>query len=130
MKSWACAAGMLVTMLAAMLGVSRADTIRLKDGTVISAINNVTEKDGQVHYTAGGVPHSVPKSSVSGIEHGDRLRPGALGITIGTSKSRSIRRLRTPVLAVRSPGLSPALSPRSRTASSPRRCPGRRRCAA
>lgn len=77
MKSWACAA----LMLAAMLGVSRADTLHLKDGTVVSAVN-VTQKDGQVHYTAGGVQHSLPQSSVSSIEHGD-----GLGITIGTSKN-------------------------------------------
>jgi len=95
MKSWACAAGMrvmvraamLATMLAAMLGAGRADTIHLKDGTVISAIKNVTEKDGQVQYTAGGVPHSVPKSSVSSIEHGDSPQTDTLGLTIGTSQS-------------------------------------------
>lgn len=77
MKSWAGAA----LMLAAMLGTGRADTIHLKDGTVISAVN-VTEKAGQVQYTADGVQRSVPKSSVSSIEHGD-----GLGITIGTSKN-------------------------------------------
>ena len=77
MKNWACAA----LMLATMLGASRADTIHLKDGTVISA-TNVAEKDGQVQYTTGGAQHSVPKSSVSRFEHGD-----SLGLTIGTSKN-------------------------------------------
>jgi tetratricopeptide (TPR) repeat protein len=77
MKSWACAACMLMTLL----GTSRADTIHLKDGTSVSA-TNITEKDGQVQYSAGGAQHSVPKSSVSSIEHGE-----SFGLTIGTSKN-------------------------------------------
>lgn len=77
MKSWVCAAFMLGTML----GICPADTIHLKDGTIISSAN-VTEKDGQVQYTVDGTTRSIPKSSVAGIEPGD-----ALGISIGTSSN-------------------------------------------
>jgi len=74
--------GMCVALvLASLLATGRAGTIHLKDGTVISA-SNVTEKDGQVQYTAGGAQHSVAKSSVSSIEHDDNF-----GISIGTSKN-------------------------------------------
>src|ERR1039457_2966151 len=81
MKFWVCAALMLGTMLGTMLGKCWADTIHLKDGTTLSA-DNVTEKDGQIQYTVGGTQYSIPKSSVSSIDHGN-----AFGISVGTSKS-------------------------------------------
>ena len=77
MKFWVCAA----LMLGMMLGKCWADTIHLKDGTTLSA-DNVTEKDGQIQYTVGGTQYSIPKSSVSSIDHGN-----AFGISVGTSKS-------------------------------------------
>jgi tetratricopeptide (TPR) repeat protein len=77
MKTWLCAAMLLGTIL----GICRADAIHLKDGTTITA-DKVAEKDGQVAYTVGGTQYSVPKSSVSGIEHGSTF-----GISVGTSKS-------------------------------------------
>ena len=68
-------------MLLTMLGFCLAESIYLKNGTMITA-DKVTEKDGQVDYTIGGTRYSVPKSSVSSIEHS-----ATIGISIGTSKS-------------------------------------------
>jgi tetratricopeptide (TPR) repeat protein len=68
-------------MLLTMLGFCRAESIRLKNGTMITA-DKVNEKDGKVDYTIGGTSYSVPKSTVSSIEHS-----ATIGISIGTSKS-------------------------------------------
>jgi len=65
-----------------MLGICRADTIHLKDGKVVLSAGNINEKDGQLQFTVGGTQYSIPKSSVSSIEHGN-----ASGVSIGTSKS-------------------------------------------
>jgi hypothetical protein len=77
MKSWLYAA----FILPAMLGICRADAIHLKDGTTIAA-DKVTDKAGEVEYTAGGVQHSVPRSSVTSIDRADPF-----GLSIGTAKS-------------------------------------------
>jgi tetratricopeptide (TPR) repeat protein len=68
-------------MIGAMLGICRAEAIHLNDGTTISA-EKVTEKDGQIQYIVGSTQYSIPKSSVSSIDHG-----ATFSISIGTSKS-------------------------------------------
>jgi tetratricopeptide (TPR) repeat protein len=77
MKAWICTA----LTLGLMLEICRADAIHLKNGTTISA-DKIVEKNDRVEYTVGGTAYSVPKSSVSSIDHGT-----AFGISIGTSKS-------------------------------------------
>ncbi len=77
MKPWVCAAFLMGTML----GICQAEAIRLQNGTTIS-VDKVTEKNGQIQYTVGGTQYSIPKSSVSSIDHGTPF-----SISIGTSKS-------------------------------------------
>jgi tetratricopeptide (TPR) repeat protein len=77
MRPWVC----VPFLLAATLGICRAESIHLKNGTSISA-DRVVERDGQVEYTVGGTHYSIPKSSVSSIE-----QDTTIGISVGTSKS-------------------------------------------
>ncbi len=64
-----------------VLGAGWADSIHLKNGTTISA-DKATERADQVEYSIGATHYSVPKSSVSSIEHGSTF-----GFSVGTSKS-------------------------------------------
>ena len=108
MKAWICAA----LMIGSMLGICRADAIHLGNGTTIS-VDKVTENDGQVRYTIGGTQYSIPKSSVSSIDHGTTF-----GISIGTSKSGLIAP--TGPAGPSLPGASVKVTHREITATLPR----------
>jgi len=93
MRQFICSA----LLIAFMLGIAHADSIHLKNGTIISA-DKTTEKADQVEYSIGATHYSIPKSSVSSIEHGTTF-----GFSVGTSKSGLIA---PPVVS--GPSVSPA----------------------
>lgn len=64
-----------------LLGIGRADSIHLKNGTTISC-DKATEKADQVEYNIGATHYSIPKASVRSIETGKTF-----GFSVGTSKS-------------------------------------------
>jgi tetratricopeptide (TPR) repeat protein len=56
-----------------------ADTIRLKNGTAITA-DRVTEQGDQVFYVLGATTYSIPRASVERIEPS-----GSFGVSVGTA---------------------------------------------
>jgi hypothetical protein len=66
-------------LLLFLLSTAFADTLRLKNGTAITA-NKISEKGDQVEYVIGSTIYYVPKAAVSSIE-----RSGTFGVSIGAA---------------------------------------------